>query len=150
MQGAGAGFQLVELRAEPFDPIALLQRLAAAVPAAAAASFCGRVRGSQDGRQIDSLFIEHYPGMAEQCMLEIAQRAGRRWRLSGLIMVHRHGSLAAGEPIVLTAAAADRRDEAFAACRMMIDALKGEVPFWKRETGPDGSVWVQPPAADDS
>ena len=147
----GEHLSIVELRAGPFDPLAILQRFfAEAAPAAAVASFCGRVRGKdQDGRRIDSLFIEHYPGMAEQCMLAIAQRARRRWQLSGLIMVHRHGTLAVDEPIVLTAAAAVHRDAAFSACRMMIDCLKSEVPLWKQESGPAGSAWVQAKAADE-
>ncbi|MCY4324614.1 MAG: molybdenum cofactor biosynthesis protein MoaE [Betaproteobacteria bacterium] len=142
--------QIIELRASSFDPLALLAQLSSSVPAAALASFCGRVRatGSCSGQPIDSLLIEHYPGMAEQCMNEVAQRAHRRWQLAGLVMIHRYGELAVGEPIVLTAAAANHRAAAFAACRMMIDCLKSEVPFWKREIGATGSSWVPARSAD--
>lgn len=115
----------------------------------AVVSFVGLCR--DEGGTLDALDIEHYPGMAEAEIEATTQEAWRRWSLQALTVIHRYGSIAAGEPIVLVVAAAAHRGEAFAAAEFLMDYLKTRAPFWKRERRLDGSFgdWVGANEQDD-
>jgi molybdopterin synthase catalytic subunit/molybdopterin converting factor small subunit len=107
------------------------------------AVFVGTTRDVSRGRSVSKLEFEHYPGMAEKKLAEIRERAIGDFGLIDVVIVHRIGTIPVGENIVLIAAAAMHRDEAFRGCRFCIDELKRITPIWKKETSPDGEVWVE-------
>jgi molybdopterin synthase catalytic subunit len=109
----------------------------------ALAVFVGQVRDFNEGQAVTELFLDHYPGMTEATLESIASHAEARWPLGGTMIIHRVGDLAAGDPIVMVAAASAHRHAAFEACQFMMDVLKTEAPFWKREQGQDGGKWVE-------
>lgn len=112
----------------------------------ASASFIGRVRGDND---LTELFLEHHPVLAEAGLAELAHAAADRWSLSALTLIHRVGGMAPGESIVLVLASSAHRAEALAGCEYLIDRLKTDVMFWKRETFADGRItWVEPRDSD--
>lgn len=86
--------------------------------------------------------IEHYPGMTERAIAAMVARAQDRWALTGALVIHRHGRLAAGAPIMMVATASPHRAAAFAAAEFLMDYLKTRAPFWKKEIGADGAAWV--------
>lgn len=108
--------------------------------AGAAVSFTGIVR--DDGGRLSAMQIEHYPGMTEKALGAIAAEAAGRWALSAVLVIHRHGTLAVDEPIMMVATAAPHRAAAFAAADFLMDYLKSRAPFWKKEIGSDGTAWV--------
>ena len=111
------------------------------------ASFVGLCR-ADDG--LAALVLEHYPGMTERAIAGIAAQAEARWPLTGCTVVHRHGRLLPGEPIVLVLTASAHRTAALEACAFLIDWLKTGAPFWKREEFADGEArWVAAKAEDD-
>ena len=110
--------------------------------AGAIASFVGQVR--DEGGQVKSLTLEHYPGFAEKTIKQFVSMALARFALSGLRIIHRSGPLAPGDPIVLVATAAAHRRAAIDAVDFLMDYLKTEAPFWKREETADGSQWIEP------
>jgi molybdopterin synthase catalytic subunit len=135
----------VRLQAEPFDPGAALAPLAQ-LDGGGIASFTGWVRGEGG---LTELLLEHHPRMTLTVMESLAEAAAARWALLGLVLIHRHGPLAPGAPIVLVGTAARHRGAALDACAFLIDRLKTEAPFWKRETFADGRVrWVEPRVSD--
>jgi len=112
--------------------------------------FVGTVRDSAGGRAIVSMTLEHYPGMTERAMAAIAAQAEARWALLGCALVHRVGTLAPGDPIVLVIAASAHRQAALDATGFLIDWLKTRAPFWKKEVfSGGGEHWVEAQAADD-
>ena len=113
----------------------------------ATVSFAGTVR-RDDG--VQTLFIEHYPGMTEKALAEIAASAAKRWRLSAVRITHRTGTMKPGETIVFVGVISPHRQEAFAACEYVVDYLKSRAPFWKRETTAKGERWVQARDSDDT
>ena len=129
-----------------FDLAAELAALAAE-GAGAVVSFTGHVRG--DGG-LTSLSLEHYPGMTEAEIRRAAAEATARWRLTGITVIHRIGRLGPGEAIVLVAAAAAHRHEAFAACEFLTDYLKTRAPFWKEEERGGARSWVEPRESDEA
>ena len=112
--------------------------------------FSGVCRG-EHGR-LTALELEHYPGMAEGEIGRIVDATRTRWPLTAVWVVHRHGLIRAGEPIVLVAAAAEHRQDAFAAAEHLMDFMKTSAPFWKREHLVDGTIggWVAPRGSDDA
>ena len=110
--------------------------------AGAVVFFVGRVRDNNLARAVAGLFLEHYPGMTEQVLEEILAQARQRWQLSAARIVHRVGDLAPGAQIVFVAAASPHRGDAFAAAEFMMDILKTSAPFWKKETTPEGDLWL--------
>ncbi len=107
-------------------------------------TFVGYVRDYAPDSPTDTLFLEHYPGMCERELEEIAATARARWSLDGTVIVHRVGALPRNAQIVFVAAASAHRGDAFRGCEYIIDALKTRAPFWKRETLADGgSFWVE-------
>lgn len=104
------------------------------------ATFTGVVRGD-DG--VTALELEHYPGMTEQALIALAEAATVRWSLLGVTMVHRVGVMLPGDRIVFVGTAAEHRREALEACAYLIDRLKTDAPFWKRETRGQSESWVE-------
>ena len=137
----------VRLQAEPFDAGAELARLDS-LGGGGVASFTGIVRG--DGG-LTELLLEHHPQMTLTMMQALAASAAGRWELLGTTIIHRYGALTPGAPIVFVATAATHRGAALDACASLIDRLKTQAPFWKRESFADGrQSWVEPRAADDA
>ena len=131
----------VAVQTAPFDPGAEATAFAAGVAEAGAiVTFTGLVRG--DGGRIAAMEIEHYPGMTDRAIAAMLDKAAGRWPLLDALVIHRHGRLLPGEPIMMVATAAPHRGEAFAAAEFLMDWLKSRAPFWKKEIGADGVDWV--------
>ncbi|WP_019881911.1 MULTISPECIES: molybdenum cofactor biosynthesis protein MoaE [unclassified Methylophilus] len=140
----------VSVQPGDFDVGAELQQLRAATPQAGAlVNFVGLVRDVSTDGQVSEMVIEHYPGMTEKALQQIAQQAMQRWPLLGIRLIHRVGSLTAQAQIVLVAATSLHRQAAFEACAFMMDYLKTEAPFWKKEVGDFGQHWVEARASDE-
>ena len=107
----------------------------------AVVTFTGVVRDTDAG-DLQVMEIEHYPGMTERALTEIAEEAQRRWSLGDVLVIHRHGSLRPGEMIMMVATAAPHRKDAFEAAEFLMDYLKSRAPFWKREITGAGAAWV--------
>ena len=137
----------ISIQTADFDVGAEMQalRTSCADPAkiGAIVSFVGLVRDWNDGEVVNSLFLEHYQGMAEQALERIVARAWQRWPLLGVRVIHRVGELSPQSQIVLILVASSHRPAAFAACECMLDFLKTQAPFWKKEQTPDGARWVE-------
>jgi len=138
---------MIRLADAPFDPAAELGRFCAGrTESGAVASFIGIARGEQG--QATALELEAYPGFTEAEIARCAEAAAARFSLQDVLIVHRWGRIAPGEPIVLVATASAHRREAFEACDYLMDYLKSRAPFWKKEHGPAGPRWVEPTARD--
>ncbi|HZJ11983.1 MAG TPA: molybdenum cofactor biosynthesis protein MoaE [Methyloceanibacter sp.] len=111
-------------------------------------SFIGTVRDAHG--DVSEMTLEHYPGMTETELERIESEAHTRWPLQASLIVHRTGTLKPGDNIVLVITASEHRDAAFDAARFLMDYLKTSAPFWKRETGPSGSKWVEAKMSDDA
>jgi molybdopterin synthase catalytic subunit len=141
----------VRVQRDDFDLNAELARLRAGQPGVGAVvSFVGTVRDMNDGASVAEMELEHYPGMTEKALADIVDQASARWPLLGALVIHRIGPLLPLEQIVLVACATAHRGEAFAACEFIIDYLKTDAPFWKKEQTPDGARWVDARDSDDS
>jgi molybdopterin synthase catalytic subunit len=116
----------------------------------AVVSFSGICRGSESGETIAALTLEHYPGMAEAEIARHAETAMARWPLTGLTVIHRVGRIVPGENIVLVLTASAHRQAAFEAAEFLMDYLKANAPFWKREEGAAGTGWVGAQHHDDA
>ncbi len=134
-------------QAEPFDAAAEAAALTAGrVDIGAVVTFTGLVR-ADDG--LTSLTLEHYPAMTNRQMATIAHEAEHRWPISAGTIIHRHGRLLPGEPIVLVAIAGPHRAAAFEAAEFLMDWLKTKAPFWKAEERDSGTSWVAAKHEDD-
>ena len=139
----------VRLLDASLDPATELARFASANPQSGGiASFIGQVRAEAGEAAVLELELTHYPPLTLPGMQALADEARNRWPLDGLLVVHRTGSLGPGEPIVLVAAAARHRRDAFLAADFAMDHLKSEAWFWKRERTAAGWRWVEPRDAD--
>ena len=116
----------------------------------AVVTFSGICRGSENGEPIGALTLEHYPGMAEAEIGRHADEALSRWPLQGLTVLHRVGRIAPGENIVLVLTASMHRTAAFEAAEFLMDYLKTNAPFWKREESAKGTSWVEARSQDDA
>jgi molybdopterin synthase catalytic subunit len=116
----------------------------------AVVSFSGICRGSDDGKPLAALTLEHYPDMAEAEIERHARTAMARWPLTGLTVIHRVGRIVPGENIVLVVTASAHRQAAFEAAEFLMDYLKASAPFWKREESADGTSWVEARQHDDA
>ncbi|WP_407148420.1 molybdenum cofactor biosynthesis protein MoaE [Bradyrhizobium sp. ORS 86] len=116
----------------------------------AVVSFSGICRGSEQGEPIAALMLEHYPGMAEAEISRHADQALARWPLQGLTIIHRFGRIVPGENIVLVVTASAHRQAAFEAAEFLMDYLKTNAPFWKREESARGVSWVEARDHDDA
>jgi len=115
-------------------------------------TFVGSMRDLNEGDAVQAMYLEHYPEMTQKYMEKIAAEAQRRWDILDLIMQHRHGDIRPNDTIVVLAVWSAHREEAFQACRFLIEELKRRAPFWKKETLAradddhlNDSRWVQPP-----
>ena len=135
----------IRVQSAPFDPGAeMTTLLAGRVDIGGLASFLGVVRNTAAGRPIVALTLEHYPGMTERALANIAAQAEQRWPLLGCTIIHRIGRLTPGDPIVLVLAASPHRQAALDATAFLIDWLKTEAPFWKQEQFATGeTTWVE-------
>ncbi|HMS20301.1 molybdenum cofactor biosynthesis protein MoaE [uncultured Sphingorhabdus sp.] len=134
----------VSVQHEAFDIAAEIGELEAA-GVGAIATFTGIVRGD-DG--VTAIELEHYPGMTEASLNDICAVAQERWGLTGCTIVHRVGRMEVGEPIVLVVTASPHRAAALEACTFLIDRLKTDAPFWKREHRGDAALWVEQKTSD--
>ena len=135
---------MIRIQSEPFDPGAELAAFAARSGGAGAiAAFTGLVRPHSDGAEVATIELDHYPALTAKAVAAIGDEARARFGLADLVIVHRHGALEPGAPIVFVAAAAEHRRAAFDAVDYMMDRLKTEAPFWKRELGPEGARWIE-------
>ncbi len=114
----------------------------------AVVTFTGIVRDLPQGG-LQHMLIEHYPGMTEKALTEIAQQACTRWALEDLLVIHRYGTLKPGEPIMMVATASAHRKSAFEAADFLMDYLKSRAPFWKKEVTYAGADWVDAKDADE-
>ncbi|KIO37092.1 MULTISPECIES: molybdopterin synthase catalytic subunit MoaE [unclassified Shewanella] len=115
----------------------------------AVVTFVGKVRDFNDGSAVTDLTLEHYPGMTEAVLNQIAAEARERWPLTHVTIIHRVGTMALGEQIVFIGVTSAHRKAAFAACEFLIDFLKTKAPFWKLEAGDQGKNWVEAKDADE-
>jgi molybdopterin synthase catalytic subunit len=115
----------------------------------AVVSFIGTVRDLNDGSQLTSMTLEHYPGMTEKALEEIADQAKSRWDIRNTLIIHRIGPMLPEDQIVLVAVTSAHRREAFAACEFIMDYLKTAAPFWKKEVTSEGGRWVDARVADE-
>jgi molybdopterin synthase catalytic subunit len=136
----------VRLLLEPFDPAAELAAFfSETAESGGIASFLGQVRGGDD---VEALELRHYEPLTLPGMQGLAKEAESRWGLTGLLVVHRSGLMHPGDPIVLVAAAARHRRDAFAAAEFAMDHLKSESWFWKREKAGGTWRWIEPRGQD--
>lgn len=147
---AGAFRTDIRVQRETFDAAAETAKLSdGRTDIGAVVGFTGLCR--DEGGRLAALELEHYPGMAEAQIARISAEAATRWPLYGLVVIHRYGVIAAGQPIVLVAAASSHRQAAFEAASFIMDYLKTRAPFWKREHLANGRVgdWVEARESDD-
>jgi len=140
----------VTVQIEDFDAGAQLNKLRLASPnIGALVSFVGQVRDINDGDSINTLTLEHYPGMTESALLAIETEAKARWDILDSVIIHRVGTLKPLDQIVLVAVVSAHRGEAFKACEFIMDYLKTQAPFWKKEAIKQGERWVEAKLSDD-
>lgn len=141
---------MVRVQHEDFDAGAEIARLRLADPGiGAVAAFVGQVRDMNEGAAVGTLTLEHYPGMTEKSLAEIVERAKSRWKFHDALVIHRIGEMQPLDQIVLVAVAGSHRGECFAACEFIMDYLKTEAPFWKKEQTSEGGRWVDARVSDD-
>ncbi len=141
----------VTVQAADFDLGAEVAALRAADPGVGAvAAFVGTVRDRNDGQGVTAMELEHYPGMTEQSIEAMIDEAMRRFDIRAARIVHRVGPLAPLDQIVLVAVTSAHHGAAFQACEFLMDYLKTQAPFWKKETTPDGARWVDARVSDDA
>jgi molybdopterin synthase catalytic subunit len=141
----------VRVQTEDFDLSAEVGALRAENPKIGAiVAFVGTVRDLNDGEDVAAMELEHYPGMTEKALEAIVGEAKRRWPGSEFLIVHRVGKLLPRDQIVLAAATSAHRHDAFDACSFLMDYLKTQAPFWKKETTESGARWVDARVSDDA
>ncbi len=135
----------VRVQTEAFDAGALLSRFSAGrTGSGAVVSFTGIARDVTGGAAVATLELDAYPGFTEPAIEAMETEARARFEMQDVLIVHRHGPIQPGEAIVFVATAAEHRRAAFEAADYLMDRLKTEAPFWKKETGPDGERWIEP------
>ena len=140
----------VRIQAEDFDLGAEVRALRANdAGIGAVASFIGTVRDRNEGMGVSRMELEHYPGMTEKAIAAMVDAAFERFDLRGATVIHRVGPLAPLDQVVLVAVSSAHRGHAFQACEFLMDYLKTQAPFWKKETTPHGARWVDARVTDD-
>ena len=135
-QDFDAGLELTKLRLARKDVGAVV-------------SFIGQVRDFNDGDTVSQLSLEHYPGMTEKALAAIVAQAKSRWDIVDTLIIHRVGTLQPLDQIVLVAVSGAHRGEVFKACEFIMDTLKTEAPFWKKEVTASGERWLDAKESDD-
>jgi molybdopterin synthase catalytic subunit len=142
---------MVRVQLENFDAGAEITRLRLARPdTGAVAAFIGQVRDLNEGAVISGMTLEHYPGMTEKALEAIVDQARQRWNIFDALVIHRIGALKPLDQIVLVVVSGAHRGEAFSACEFIMDYLKTEAPFWKKERTETGDRWVDARSSDDT
>lgn len=146
---------LIRIQTEAFDTAAEMAKLRAGrTDIGAIACFEGLCRDHHPGENppghVQAMELEHYPGMTERAIADMVAEATRRWPVLDCTVIHRVGRLLPGEGIVLVLVASAHRAAAFAACEFLMDYLKTQAPFWKKETTPHGAEWVDARESDDA
>ena len=140
----------VRVQRQDFDIGAEIAAFRRADPGIGAiASFIGLVRDTNDGAAVAGMTLEHYPGMTEKALAGIIAEAKDRWDIIDALVIHRVGELKPLDQIVLVVVTGAHRGEAFAACEFIMDYLKTQAPFWKKEQTAQGARWVEARASDD-
>jgi molybdopterin synthase catalytic subunit len=140
----------ISIQQEDFDVSTELQLLRKDLPGIGGINvFVGTVRDTHQGDEVQSMELEHYPGMTEKALQEIVEQAKTRWDVLNATIIHRVGKLHPSDQIVLVAVASTHRGDAYAACEFMMDYLKTSAPFWKKEHTPEGSRWVDARTSDE-
>jgi len=116
----------------------------------AVCAFVGTVRDRNDGQDVSLLELEHYPGMTEKSIEAMIDEAHRRFDIRAVKVIHRVGALALQDQIVMVAVTSAHRGESFQACEFLMDYLKTQAPFWKKEQTPQGARWVDARVSDDA
>ncbi|TNF56837.1 MAG: molybdenum cofactor biosynthesis protein MoaE [Burkholderiales bacterium] len=143
--------QRVSIQTEDFDLSAEVARLRGNEKGiGAVCSFVGTVRDRNDGQSVSSMELEHYPGMTEKAIEHMIDEAFRRFDILGARVIHRVGLLQPPDQIVLVVVTSAHRGESFQACEFLMDYLKTQAPFWKKEQTPDGARWVDARVSDDA
>ncbi|HEY8068345.1 MAG TPA: molybdenum cofactor biosynthesis protein MoaE [Burkholderiales bacterium] len=132
----------ISVQQEDFDLGAEVKAISANPKIGAVATFSGLVRDV-------AMTLEHYPGMTERAIGKIVDEAKSRWQVIDCTVIHRYGALKPNDQIVMVAVASGHRGDAFAACEFIMDYLKTQAPFWKKEQTPDGARWVEAKTTDD-
>jgi molybdopterin synthase catalytic subunit len=141
----------VRVQKEDFDVgVEINQLRSARKDVGAVVSFVGQVRDVNEGDEVSQLTLEHYPGMTEKSLEAIITHAKTRWNIMDVLIIHRVGTLQPCDQIVLVAVSGGHRGEAFAACEFVMDYLKTEAPFWKKEANSSGERWVEAKSSDDN
>lgn len=141
----------VRVQTQDFDVGFEIKQLRVARPdVGAVVSFVGQVRDLNDGNTIATLTLEHYPGMTEKSLETIVSQAKSRWNIMDATIIHRVGTLQPLDQIVLVAVSSAHRNEAFSACEFMMDYLKTEAPFWKKEATAEGEQWLEAKETDET
>ncbi|SMF43746.1 molybdopterin synthase subunit MoaE [Alteromonadaceae bacterium Bs31] len=136
---------MIRVQKEDFDLTAEYHKLIKKGESGAIVTFVGLVRDFNKGRVNESMLLQHYPGMTEKVLKKIEQEARQRWRLLETTIIHRVGELLSGDQIVLVGVSSKHRSDAFSAAQFIMDILKSEAPFWKKE----GEHWVEAKSSDD-
>lgn len=140
----------VRIQTHDFDASAEMAAMRAGrLDVGAVASFVGIVRDVNEGASVAGMTLEHYPGMTERAIQAIVDEAMSRWQIIDGLVIHRVGELRPADQIVLVVVTGAHRGEAFAACEFIMDYLKTQAPFWKKEQTPEGARWVEARASDD-
>ncbi|MWP48496.1 MULTISPECIES: molybdopterin synthase catalytic subunit MoaE [unclassified Gilliamella] len=132
---------LIKVSEQPIDVNKLNDWLSQLPQDGAIVTFMGKVRSIE--KQTINLFLEHYAGMTEKVLANIADQARERWQLSRIAIIHRIGEINANEQIVFVGVSSAHRSDAFAAAEFIMDVLKNEAPFWKKERTLQGERWVE-------
>jgi molybdopterin synthase catalytic subunit len=141
----------VRVQTADFDLSQEVRQLRAGRPeVGAVVTFIGTVRDMNEGASVAELELEHYPGMTEKALEDIVARACARFNLVDALVVHRVGPMRPLDQIVLVVTLSAHRGEAFAACEFIMDYLKSEAPFWKKEQTPEGARWVDARSSDEA
>ena len=137
----------IEIRTESFNPWSEIESYQTLMHKGgqfgAMASFIGSMRDFNEGDKVTEMQLQHYPGMTEKHLQMICATAGKKWDLLDVLLLHRVGEIAIGDPIVLVCVWSAHRAAAFDACRFIMEDLKSKAPFWKQETLKDGKRWVE-------
>ena len=142
---------VIRVQEDDFDVGAEIATLRKGNPAiGAVASFIGCVRDMNDGDSVGLMYLEHYPGMTERSLEKICAEAATRWNIFDTLVIHRVGELRPLDQIVFVAVTSAHRGDSFAACEFIMDYLKTQAPFWKREATPAGERWVEARASDEA
>lgn len=135
----------IEICQSQFDPYRILSDFSSQLDmnkSGGCVNFIGSMRDMNEGDDVISMQLEYYPGMTEKVLGKLADYAIQNWTLNDLLLIHRVGNIMPGEAIVLVAVWSEHRAEAFTACRYLIDELKSNAPFWKKEQLNSASRWL--------